>query len=206
MILSVSGFVLWGWFLVSAPCGQRKCLIWFQCSWTCWGLLCVLSCDLSLKMFHVHLERICILLLWDERLSIYQVNQFHLGHCSMLQSLLLFCLEDLSLLTMGCQNPLLYLCCCQYLYWSPPRFSLCILVLLWVHMFTVFTSSWWILPVSILKCPSGPFFMTFILKSVLYDMSIGTTAFFLTVHLLGIFFSNPSLSVCAGLFSQVGLS
>ena len=27
MILSVLGFSLWGWFLVSVPCGQRKCLI-----------------------------------------------------------------------------------------------------------------------------------------------------------------------------------
>ena len=30
MILSVLGFSLWGWFLVSVPCGQRKCLIYFN--------------------------------------------------------------------------------------------------------------------------------------------------------------------------------
>ena len=34
-------------------------------------LVCVLSCGLSLKMFHVHLKRMCILLLWDEMLSLY---------------------------------------------------------------------------------------------------------------------------------------
>ena len=67
-------FFLWGWFIVSAPCGQRKCLIWLQFSWICWGLLCVLSCGLSLKMFHVHLKRMCILLLWGERFCIYQFS------------------------------------------------------------------------------------------------------------------------------------
>ena len=71
MFFSVLAFFPWGLFLVSVPCDQRKCLIWFQFSWTCWGLFCVLSWGLSLKMFHVHLKRMCILLLWDERLSIY---------------------------------------------------------------------------------------------------------------------------------------
>ena len=71
MSLSVFEVFPWGWFLVLVPCGQRKCLIWFQFSWICWGLFCVLSCGLSLNMFHVYLKRMCILLLWDERLSLY---------------------------------------------------------------------------------------------------------------------------------------
>ena len=50
-------FFPWGWFLVSVPCGRRKCLVWFQFSWICWFLFCVLSCGLSLKVFHVHLKR-----------------------------------------------------------------------------------------------------------------------------------------------------
>ena len=78
-------FFPWGWFLVSVPCGPRKCLIWFQFSWICWGLLCVLSCGLSLKMFHVHLKRMYILVLWDERFSILPLSLFNLGHCSMPQ-------------------------------------------------------------------------------------------------------------------------
>ena len=61
----------WGWFLVSSACGLRKCLIWFQFCWICQVLFCVLSCGLSLKMFHVHLKKMCILLLWNERLHIY---------------------------------------------------------------------------------------------------------------------------------------
>ena len=48
-------------------------------------LFCVLSCGLSLKMFHVHLKRMCILLLWDERLYIYQLSRFCLGYCSVTQ-------------------------------------------------------------------------------------------------------------------------
>ena len=35
------------------------------------SFLCILSCGLSLKKFHVHLKRMCILLLWDEKLYIY---------------------------------------------------------------------------------------------------------------------------------------
>ena len=84
MILSVLGFFLWGWFLVSVPCGQRKR---FQISWACWAFFCVLSCGLSLKMFHVHLKRMCILLLWDEKLSMYLFTPFHLGYCSVTEYL-----------------------------------------------------------------------------------------------------------------------
>ena len=79
----------WGWFLVSVPCGQRKCLLWFQFSWICWGLFCDLSCGVSLKMFHVHLKRMCSLLLCSIyfRLYMYQLSPFDLGHCSMMQYL-----------------------------------------------------------------------------------------------------------------------
>ena len=81
-------FFPWGCFLISVPCGQRKCLIWFQLSWICWGLFCVLSCGLSLKIFHVHLKKMCILLLWGEKFNIYlylyQLIPFDLGHWSML--------------------------------------------------------------------------------------------------------------------------
>ena len=103
MFFSVLGFFPWDLFLVSVPCGQRKCLIWFPFSWTCWGLFCVLSCGLSLKMFHVHLKRMCILLLWDERLSIYQLSPCHLGHCSMPQYLCWYFLWKICpSLTVGC--------------------------------------------------------------------------------------------------------
>ena len=42
-------------------------------------------------------------------------------------------------------------------------------------------------------------FMALVLKSVLSHVSNATLAFFFPVHLLGIFVSSPSLSVCVGL-------
>ena len=72
------------------------------------------------------------------------------------------------------------------------------------YIFTMFMSSWWILPLSIMKCPSGSLFMALVLKSILSDMNIATWLFF-PVHLLGIFVSSPSLSVCVGLLFKVGL-
>ena len=69
MNLNVFELFPWGLFAVSSHCDLRKCLIWFQFSWICWGLFCVSPYGLSLKMFHVHLKRMRILFLWDERLS-----------------------------------------------------------------------------------------------------------------------------------------
>ena len=59
-----------------------------QFSWICWGLFYVLSCGLSLKMFHVHFKK-CIFWVFGMKgsLSIYQLSSFDLGHCSMPQYL-----------------------------------------------------------------------------------------------------------------------
>ena len=55
--------------------------------------------------------------------------------------------------------------------------------MLGAYIFTMFMSSWWILPLSIVKWLSGSLFMALFLKSILSDMSIATLAFF--------FFSCP---------------
>ena len=60
-----------------------------------------------------------------------------------------------------------------------------------IYMFIMDISSWWVLPLIIMKCPSLSLFMAFVLKSILCDISIATSAF-LCVHFLGIFFF-PSL-------------
>ena len=86
----------WGWFLVSVPGGQRQCLIWFQFSWICWDLFCVLSCGLSLKMFHMLLKRMYILLLWGVILWRHQLNQFYLLCQIKPPSCWFFCLTELS--------------------------------------------------------------------------------------------------------------
>ena len=72
---------------VLVPGCMRKCLIWFQLSWICWGLFYVLWFVLSLKVFHVHLKRMCILLLWDELCYVYLLSSFDLVHWSMWQSI-----------------------------------------------------------------------------------------------------------------------
>ena len=97
--LNVFEFFPWGWFQDSVPCGVRKYLIWFQLSWICSDLFCVLSCGLSLKMFHVHLKRMHILLLWDETFSLYiSVKSFwSIALVNATISLLIFCLENISI-------------------------------------------------------------------------------------------------------------
>ena len=92
------GFFPWGWFLVSVPCGQRKCLTWFQFSWICWGLFCVLSC--------VYLWK-CSTCIWKEcafcffgmkgslYISVKSISSRALFNATI--SLLIFCLEYLNI-------------------------------------------------------------------------------------------------------------
>ena len=77
-------FFSWGLFLVSNHC-DLSTFDMISISWICSGLFCVLLCGLSLKMFHVHLKRMCILLLWDEKFYIYLLSPFDLRHCLMPQ-------------------------------------------------------------------------------------------------------------------------
>ena len=51
--------------------------------------------------------------------------------------------------------------------------------MLGAYMLTVFMCSWWIIPSSILKCPSLSLFMAFVLKSIFSDIGYpATPAFF----------------------------
>ena len=161
------GGVPWGLFLVSVPCGQRKSFVWFQFSSTCWGLFCVLSCGLSLKMFLVHLKRMCILLLWDERLSlslcISVKSTWSKALFNATISLLIFCLEDLSIFDSGVlKSPtIIVLLSISFLkLFSKIFFMYLGAPMLGAYIFTMFMSSWWILPLSIMKSPSGSLLMT----------------------------------------------
>ena len=71
--MSLSGFEFspWRWFLHSGPCGQRKCVLWFQFSWICGGVFCQLSRGLSLKMFHVHLKKNTLFCFFGIKCSVY---------------------------------------------------------------------------------------------------------------------------------------
>ena len=71
--------------------------------------------------------------------------------------------------------------------------------MLGAYVFTMFISSWWILPLSIMKCPFRSLFISFVLQCILSDICIATGFFFSALQLLGIFFSDPSFSVCVSL-------
>ena len=70
--------------------------------------------------------------------------------------------------------------------------------MLGAYTFTMFMSSWWILPLHIMKCPLS-FLMAFFWTSIFVRYKYCYPGFFFPVHFLGIFVSNPSLSVCVGL-------
>ena len=109
-------------------------------------------------------------------------------------SLLIFCLEDLSSFDSGVLKspsisvllsiPFLKSWRISFIYLGAP--------ILGAYMFTMFMSSWWILPLSIMMSPSGCLFIAIFLKSILSDMGIATLAFFFFC-LSEIFFSSPSL-------------
>ena len=160
MILSVLDFFLWVWFLVSDPCGQRKCLIWFQFSWTCWGLFCVLSSGPFWK---------CSMCIWKECVfcflgwkalytSVKSISSRALFNATI--SLLIFCLEDLSILDSGVlKSPtIIVLLSISFLKSSKILFMYLGVPMLGAYIFTMFMSSWWILPLCIMKWPSGSLF------------------------------------------------
>ena len=69
-------------------------------------------------------------------LYMYQLSLFHLGCCSVTQYLCwYFFWKTCPFLQVGSSNPLIQLGGCQCLSCSPPKFSLCIwLLLCWVHI------------------------------------------------------------------------
>ena len=178
-------FFLWGCFLVSVPCGQRKCLIWFQFAWISWGLLCVLSCGLPLKKFHGHLKRMCILLLGWKALYISVKSISSRVLLSDTISLLIFCLEDLSIFDSGVlKSPtIIVLLSISFLKSSKIFFMYLVDPMLGAYIFTMFMSSWWILPLSIMKWPSGSPFMAPLWKSFVWYEYCYPCFFFLSVCL-----------------------
>ena len=101
MLLSVLGFFLWCWFLVSVLCGHGKCLIWFQFSWICWGLLCVLSCGMFEKVPCTLEKNVYFASLGWKTLYISVKSISSRVLLSDTISLLIFCLEVLSIFDSG---------------------------------------------------------------------------------------------------------
>ena len=86
-------------------------------------------------------------------LYIYQLSPFHLGRCSISQSLLIFCLENLSIFDSGVlKSPtLIVLLSISFLKSSKIFFMYLGVPMLGAYIFTMFMPSWWILPLSIMK-------------------------------------------------------
>ena len=57
-------------------------------------------------------------------------------------------------------------------------------------------ASWWILPLSIMKCPSLSLFVAFVLTSIWSDISIATLAIFPSPFAWNIFFQSFTFSLC----------
>ena len=121
-------------------------------------------------------------------------------------SLLIFYLEDLSIFDSGVLKSPTIICCCQYLSWSPPRFSLCIWVLLcWVCIYLqclclLASFFLWVLSSDLLALSLWPFF-----GSLLCLIWVLLPLLFIPVRLLGKFVSSPSLSVCVIFCPEMGL-
>ena len=113
---------------------------------------------------------------------------------------MIFCLEDLSIFDSGVLKSPSVSVLLSISFLKSSKIFLIYLgaSMLDAYMFAMFMSSWQILMLGILKCISVSLVMTFVLKSILSDISIATPVFFFLVYLLEIFFSNPSLSVCVG--------
>ena len=74
-------FSLHNLFLVSYLCGLRSLLVQFKSCWIYWGSFCDLVYDLFLKMFHVHLRKMCILLLLGGMFCRYLLSPSDLIYC-----------------------------------------------------------------------------------------------------------------------------
>ena len=97
----------------------------------------------------------CILLLWDEKLSLY-ISVKSISSRVLLSdtiSLLIFCLEDLSIFDSGVlTSPSIILLLSILFLKSYMIFFMYVgAPMLGAYIFTVFMFSWWILPLSIMK-------------------------------------------------------
>ena len=121
-------------------------------------------------------------------------------------SLLIFCLKDLSIFDSGVlKSPtIIVLLSISFLKSSKIFFMYLGTPMLGTYIFTMFMSSWWILPLCIMKWPSGSLCMALFFEVYFVCYEYCFPSFFFPVHLLGKSVSSPSLSICAGLLSWGG--
>ena len=200
MILSVLGFFLWGWFLVSAPCGQSKPLKWFQFSCflgvalcpIMWSIFENVPCTLEKNVYFASLGRKSLYI------SVKSISSRVLLSDTI--SLLIFCLEDLSIFDSGVlKSPTIFVLL-SISFLKSSKICLCICVLLcWLH---IYLQCWCLLGGLFLEYYDVTFWVSLYGPSlevyfVWYEYCY--PCFFFRVRLLGKFVSSPSLSVCVSL-------
>ena len=109
-----------------------------------------------------------------------------------------FYLEDLSIFDSGVlkSSTIIVLLSISFLKSSKIFFMYFGAPMLGAYIFTMFMSSWWILPLNIMKWPSGSLFMALLLKFLLSDMIIATPAFFSHPFAWNICFQPFFFSLC----------
>ena len=186
MSLSVFEFFSWGWFLVSFPCSQRKCLIWFQFSWICCLILCPIMWSIFENVPCAFEKNVYFASLGWKALYIPVKCIWSRALFSATVSLLIFCLEDLSIFDSGVLKTPSIIVLLSISFLKSSKIFLIYLgaPMLGTYMFTRVISSWWTVPYviySILLCLFlWPLFWNLFCLSFLFH-----------VHLLGIFFFYP---------------
>ena len=157
-------------------------------------VVCLWKCSICMWKKNVYFASLGWKVLYISVKSIWSRTLFNAAI-----SLLLFCLEDLSIFDSGVLESLAVSTLLSISFLKSSKIFLMYLgaPMLDAYMFTMFMSSWWILPLSLWSVLLCLFLCPCFLKSLMSDISIATLAFF--PYLLGIFFSNPSPSVCVGL-------
>ena len=86
---------------------------------------------------------------------IFKLSPFDLGHCSMLQDFVDVLFRSVQFLQWGGKIPY-YNNVAVYIFLKAPKIFLIYFgaPMLGAYIFTMFLSSWWLLPLSIMKCPS----------------------------------------------------
>jgi hypothetical protein len=164
------------WVLVSFHCDQIECRRLFLFSYLSWGLLCVLRYDLFWRKLHGLLRRMGVMLLSDAIFCIQYLGPFDLSSFSSQISLLIFCLNDLSISDIGIlkyPSTTVLESICAF-----KSFSVCLMKLdeltLGASRLIIVISFWCIAPFVSMKCHSLSCLTNVSLKSTLSDMSIAT--------------------------------
>jgi hypothetical protein len=161
-------------------CGQTECMGLFLFSYICWGLLCALKYDQFWKRFHGLLRWMYIVQKLNEIFCRHARSIWSMVWFSFRISLLVFCLDDLSIGDRGVlKSPtttvLEFICVFRFL-------RVCLMklgaLMLGAYRLIIVISFWCISPLISMECLSLFHLIKVGLKSALSKISISTPACF----------------------------